>query len=107
MSELIVNNPSIKCLRFQCECNDPRHCMDVWIKSINGIAMNFTMYDVILSGPAKFPLKVVTAIRYVFGLPLTTHSFTLKKSDVQDLINYLNESKVIDIMSSFIGVGAK
>ncbi len=100
MAELIINNPNVKCLRVQCECNNPCHCMDVWIKTKDGIAMNFTMYDVILSGPKHLPLKIATAIRYVLGFPLTTHSFTLKKSDVQELINYLNESKVIDILAS-------
>jgi len=104
MPELMVNKPNIKCLRFQCECGNPIHCMDVWITSKDGIAINFSMYDVILSGPRSIPLKFFTAIRYVFGLPLVTHAFTLRKDDLQDMINYLNESKVIDIVSTFTGV---
>jgi hypothetical protein len=103
MAELIVNEHDAKCLRFQCECNKPEHCMDVWIISENGIAITFEMYNVTLSD-SNIIVRIVSAIRHILGIPIASHSFRLKKTDVQDLITYLNESKVIDIVSRFIGV---
>jgi hypothetical protein len=103
MAELVVNELDSKCFRFQCECGDPSHCMDIWINSQDGIATVFTFYNVFLAKPKSVFLRILCSAKYVLGLPLVNHSFHLKKEDLQDLINYLNSTKVVDIISMITG----